>query len=328
MPGIANQYRTIAERAGIRRRDDRGRLRVSGTDRASFLQALLTNEIAALLPGQGAYSAYLTPQGRMIADLRVYVRPQEIITDVPGAGAERLLETLDKLIFAEDVAVTDTSTELSQYSVVGGAAAEFVARVFGVDATRLRQLTVWSQLDTKDGFVARTDDARVESFDVFAPQRDAPSIRQQLVEAGSMELTDDLWESIRVDAGRPAFGVDMDSDTIPLEAGLLERAISTTKGCYVGQEVVIRVLHRGGGRVARRLAKLNIPGVAAQSLAPGALLRSGDRDAGKITSVAMSLDGTGVTALAYVRRELAEVGNEVEVEGVIPAKAVITSLAG
>ena len=141
-------------------------------------------------------------------------------------------------------------------------------------------------------------------------------------------LTDELFTALRVDAGRPLFGVDMDTETIPLEAGLLDRAISTTKGCYVGQEVIIRVLHRGGGRVARRLVKIKFDGEASGQLQPGAGLRIGDREAGRVTSLAPALDDSGAIALAYLRREFAEVGQKVLADGPSNVEGVVTGFAG
>jgi folate-binding protein YgfZ len=117
----------------------------------------------------------------------------------------------------------------------------------------------------------------------------------------------------------------MDTDTIPLEAGLLDRAISTTKGCYVGQEVIIRVLHRGGGRVARRLVKIKFKNAASGQLQPGTRLHIGDREAGHVTSLAPALGDSGFVALGYLRREFAEAGQTVLTDG---SSGLVTGLAG
>ena len=312
MPDIADQYRIIETRAGWRRRADRGRLRFGGVDRHSFLQALLTNDVESLAPGDGRYAAYLTPQGRMIADLHVFARPDHVIADVPASEAGALADAFDKLIFAEQVEVTNVSDALAPFSVIGRDAASVAREAVGSDSV---------------GFVARTDDARLDSYDVFVPSDENGRVTAALERAGAIEIGDDLWTAIRVDAGRPMFGVDMDRETIPLEAGLLERAISTGKGCYVGQEVIIRVLHRGGGRVARRLVKVAIDSDAATVSEPGTVVRVGDRDVGRITSVAPSLDGSRIAALAYVHRDFAQTG-EMLTLGDSGARATITGLAG
>ena len=110
----------------------------------------------------------------------------------------------------------------------------------------------------------------------------------RLDELGAVKMSGELFEALRIEAGRPSFGVDMDEETIPLEAGLLERGISPTKGCYVGQEIIIRILHRGGGRVAKRLARLTFDPSVIAPPAAGTSILDGDRDVGRITSAAIS----------------------------------------
>lgn len=314
----------------------RGRLRFGGADRAAFLQALLTNEVAELQPGAGTYALYLTPQGRIIADLHLFVRPDCLIADVPAANAARLVETFDRLIFTEDVRVADASRNLRQVSVLGGGAANVISRALDVADDALRQLPVWSQLDTSGGFVARTDDANEGSWDVFVNEPDAERVIAALQEAGAVPAAEAVVEAMRIDAGRPAFGVDMTEETIPLEAGLLDRAISQTKGCYVGQEVVIRVLHRGGGRVAKRLVRMACDDIGVQTLPPGAVVSADGREVGRVTSAAFSPRAARAIALGYVHRDSAEPGRRVVLSWTrgdanadsARADAVITALAG
>jgi tRNA-modifying protein YgfZ len=328
MPGIGDQYRIIEAGAAWRRRVERGRLRFGGNDRSAFLHALLTNDIATLAPGRGVYSAWLTPQGRMIADLHLFARPDHIVADVPSAAAQSLATELDRLIFAEDASVEDVSAGLVQLNVVGGGAPAIAAHALNLDADEMRNLAIGSQLDLAAGFIARTDDAALPGYDLVIPVGRETTIIEALTRAGAVALTDELFTALRVDAGRPLFGVDMDSDTIPLEAGLLERAISMTKGCYVGQEVIVRVLHRGGGRVARRLVKIKINDDASGQLKLRVSLRVGDREAGYVTSIASALDDSGFVALGYLRRALAEVAQKVIVDGSSGVEGVVTGLAG
>ena len=327
MPGIGDQYRIIEAGAGWRHRVERGRLRIGGSDRTSFLHALLTNDVAALAPGRGGYGALLTPQGRMIADFHLFARPDHIIADVPVSSAQSLAADLDRLIFAEDASVADVSASLVQLSVVGGGAPAAIARALEVDANSVRDLAIGSQLEFATGFVARTDDTTLPGYDLIVPADREAALIEGLTDSGVALLTDELFTALRVAAGRPLFGVDMDTDTIPLEAGLLDRAISTTKGCYVGQEVIIRVLHRGGGRVARRLVTIKFDGIEPGQLQPGARLHVGDRETGHVTSLAPALDDSGLLALAYLRREFAEVGQKV-VGGSSSLEGVVTGLAG
>ena len=318
MDDIANQYRIIFEGAagaGWIETAVRGRLRFDGADRVSFLQALLTNEIAALPPGSGTYSAYLTPQGRMIADLHVLVRPDCVMADVPAALASSLADTFDKLIFAEDVIVSNQSSAIRQLSVIGTRAPDLIARALAISGDGLRQLPIWSQLDAGPGFVVRTDDLEEGAWDVWLPVAAAGDAIQKFEAAGMVQVSPELFEALRIDEGLARFGVDMTTETIPLEAGLLDRAISQSKGCYVGQEVIVRVLHRGGGRIAKRLVRIKLDGDVRNAPAPGARITAGADDVGAVTSAAWSPRAGRVVALGYVSRQAAEAGRAVSIDG-------------
>lgn len=299
---------------------------IEGADGVSFLQALVSNDVARLAVGQGAFATYLTPQGRMIADLEVYRRPDGVLLGVTDGVAEALATRLDLSVFSEDVRVSDVSARLTELLVIGSGAAKLLASAFGVDAGSLDGLAELSQLDCDGGFIARVAESRLPSFKIIAEAEDQTSIVNRLERAGVIHLSEALAVALRVEAGRPLFGVDLSIETIPLEAGLLDRAISTTKGCYVGQEIIIRILHRGGGRVAKRLALLDITG--ADVPAPGTVLRGGDRDVGQLTSVSRSPDGGSVIALGFVARDFAEVGQELRVAGVDTGVARVTGFAG
>lgn len=301
MSDMNSLYRTIAAGAGWADKSARGRLRLAGADRARFLHALLTNEVAALPPGAGTYALYLTPQGRVIADLHLFVRAGDVVADVPAALASSLAATFDGLVFSEDVRVSDESAALAQIAVVGAQAPDVIARACAVDAAALRALALWSHLELPGGFVARTDDAGEDSWDLVLDAAAMERTRAALAAAGVPCVPDALMESLRIDAGRPRFGVDFEPGSFPLEAGLLDRAISQNKGCYVGQEVIVRVLHRGGGRVARRLVR-----VVCESGEPvppvGAVVRAGEDGDATVTSAAWSPRLNCAVALGYVSR--------------------------
>ncbi len=326
MPDIQAEYRIIQSAAGWTDRSGRGRLRFDGPDAAGFLQGLLTNDIAALGPGRGVYAALLTPQGRMVADFRIYNRTDHFVADVaPGAAAD-LSAKLDALIFAEDLQVKDISSATAVVSVAGLGASSSVARATDLEPDALDALAVLAQVDAGAGmFVIRADEAEWPMFDIWMPAGERDAVVARLEEAGAAEVSAGLFDVLRIEAARPAFGVDMTPETIPLEAGLLDRAISTTKGCYVGQEVIIRVLHRGGGRVAKRLVQVAFDAegdvaagqrlgerpVPGQVEGPASAGPAPARDIGRITSVAFSPQAGRTLALAYVARDLAEVGNQV-----------------
>jgi folate-binding protein YgfZ len=304
MADIRDEYRTIVSGAGWIDRSPSGRIRFEGRDVLSFLQALVSNDVGSLKPGGGAYAAYLTPQGRMIADLEIYAGDGWVIARVaPGLGAS-MASRFDQLIFSEDVQVADVSGQTSELRVVGSRAAEVIAEAMALSAVDLAQLTEPAHVEAAGGFVARSGGAPLPAYTIVVPADRLQLVIASLEASGAVEISPALDDAMRVEVGRPAFGVDMTSETIPLEAGLLERAISTTKGCYVGQEIVIRILHRGGGRVARRVVTLALDETPELPSAGVALL-AGDREVGMLTTVARSpLRGSPI-ALGVVQRDFA-----------------------
>lgn len=317
-------YLALHQRAAIVDRSHRGRLRLTGRDRRTYLQGLLTNDIAALEPGTGCYSALLTAQGRMIADMRVLETGDEILMDVPGAVVRKVRDHLAEFIFSEDVTVEGITGSMLQWGIYGPQAAAVLAGALahetapGEPAPSAEQLeampmfgnTRWEFRDVPV-LVVRSDEIGVPGFDLFIESIRAGALVQALSAAGAMRAEAEAVEVCRVEAGRPLFWVDMDEDTIPLEAGIEDRAISMTKGCYVGQEIIVRVLHRGGGRVARRLVGLKLD-PSADVPAHAATVKAAEREIGHVTS-AVSSPRAGPIALAYVHRDFVEPGTGVTV---------------
>jgi folate-binding protein YgfZ len=308
---LTDQYRIIAAGAGWFDRRARGRLRFDGRDRASFLHALVTNDVVSLSPGQGVYAAYLTPQGRMLADLTIHCGDDYLLAEVPEHQEGRLAERFDQLIFTEDVRVSDVTADMAQVTAIGAEAAAVLAGAFGdgaADAERIGALPVRGHVEMAGVLIARTDEVELPAFDVFIRAGAYEAATRRLGELGAVQGSPALVDALRIEAGRPVFGLDMTEETIPLEAGILERAISTTKGCYVGQEVIIRVLHRGGGRVAKRLVTLRFDDALENPPAAGTVLLVDGREAGRVTSVAISPPTGRVIALGYLHRDHAETG--------------------
>jgi tRNA-modifying protein YgfZ len=308
-----DQYRAAIEHAALIDRSTRGKISLTGADRASFLHALLTNDIARLTPGTGAYAAYLTPQGRMISDMRVVECGDEILLDVESSVGDALSERLDTLIFSEDVQVKNVTRDLAEMGVHGPLASRVLADVLGIAAARLDEMNQYDtiRVPASTATVVRDDALGVVGFDVYAPAADAARVIAAIVGAGAVPAGEETAEVLRIEAGRPRFTVDMDTDTIPLEAGIENRAISLTKGCYVGQEVIIRVLHRGHGRVARKLAMLEVTG----DVVPvrGATILAGEQEIGRITSAVFSPKRNGPLALGFVQRDYLAPGTQVMV---------------
>jgi folate-binding protein YgfZ len=313
-------YDALRSRAGFLDRSTRVRLRLTGGDRLAYLHGLLTNDVASLAAGTGSYAALLTPQGRMISDMRILELGDATSIDLPPTAGADVRDKLEQFVFSEDVAIADVSETVEQIGVYGPAAPEAVARMLSdasdaPSADRLERMTINSNarasVNGAEIVVARSDDYGAPGFDVFADR--SFRLRDRLITAAVPEVDADAARVTRIEAGRPEFGADMTDDTIPLEAGIEDRAISLTKGCYVGQEIIIRVLHRGHGRVARRLVGLRA--ADGGSFGPGDRVKAGDRDIGFVTSAADSpLAGTRI-GLGYVHRDFVEPGTTVDIGG-------------
>jgi folate-binding protein YgfZ len=334
IPAVSlDAYTAARQRAGLVDRADRARIVVSGADRAAFLQGLLTNDIVALKAGQGCYAAYLTAQGRMIADLYVYELGDVLLLTLHRDVKDAVMTKLDQVIFSEDVQLGDVTETFAQIAMVGPAAASMAAGVLDLPAETLHGMpehgnfrTTWRASPKLPGvhsseggagsspaIVTRAGDTGEPGFDLFVERVHAEALKTSLMAAGAIEVDPATAEAIRIESGVPLFHHDMDEDTIPLEAGIESRAISFSKGCYVGQEVVIRVLHRGHGRVARKLVGLRLEGDRVPQ--EGSVIRAGDREVGRVTSSTQSPALRQPIALGYVHRDFIEPGAKVTVDG-------------
>ncbi|MBI4475774.1 MAG: NUDIX domain-containing protein [Acidobacteria bacterium] len=292
----------------------RGRVSVQGSDRVSFLHAVLTNDIASLSPGQGCYAAYLTPQGRMISDMIVLLLEHEVLLDIPRETTRQVVDRFDRSIFSEDVRVRDATEEFEAAGLYGVRAPEVIARASSAPADLAglhAHSTARAVIDGHPALVARADIELGPGFTIYAPRGSFASVLDRLKAAGATSVHPNVLEVRRIEAGLPAFGVDMDEHTIPLEAGIEARAISLTKGCYPGQEVIIRVLHRGHGRVAKKLVGLTVHGDTIP--ATGDPVYRDDEEVGRVTRGVFSPSlGTSI-AMAYLRREHASAGTDVSI---------------
>jgi tRNA-modifying protein YgfZ len=310
---LADGYRVIQQQAAIGAVAPRLQIAVAGQDRAAYLQGLLTNDIQGLTPGTGCYSAWLSPQGRMLTDMHVLESGGMILLDVPAETLASTIQRLEQFIFTEDVRVGSLAESLSGVWLHGRRAAAVLEQV--VDGAR--GLSEWpeyrhTQFEFGDSPVSivRISQLGVPGFCTYVERARVPAVVSALNDAGAVAVSDDAITAARIEVAYPVFGVDMTEETIPLEAGIESRAISFTKGCYVGQEVIIRVLHRGHGRVAKRLVSVRITGQRPQR---GAKFSVGDREIGTVTSAAES-PRSGAVALGYVHRDFVAPGTAFGVE--------------
>jgi tRNA-modifying protein YgfZ len=254
----------------------------------------------------------------MLCDLHVLESGDMMLLDVPAADVTTIADRLEQFHFTEDVQIAALDSLRSVW-IHGPAAARMLAHEEYNGWTQYQNVRL--EFAGVPVVVARVDQLGVPGFVLFTDAQQRDQVTRAIAAAGALHATAATLEAARIEARYPVFGIDMTSDTIPLEAGIEDRAISLTKGCYVGQEVIIRVLHRGHGRVARKLVQLQIEGEAPSS---NAKVFGADREIGFITSAAKS-PRLGPIALAYLHRDFLTPGTAVEVAiGDTRARAVVS----
>jgi folate-binding protein YgfZ len=291
------QYRQLREECGLLERAGRGVIAVSGPDAAEYLQGQLTNDVEALDAGEGQYAALLDRKGHMQSDLRV-LRPaaEEILLDTePGARAA-VLRHLQMYSIGREVEVVDVSEERAILSLIGPRAVEIAGT-----AVLPENFCESTAIGGIECLAAGTR----AGVDLICAATEAPRLREALLEAGAVEVSEAAAEILRIESGVPRYGAEMNAETMPAEAGIVEQAVSFTKGCYIGQETVARLHYKG--RPNRHLRGLKLSGEAA----PGAVLRLGEKEVGRLGSAGVS-PAFGRIGLAIVRRE-AEPGAELSV---------------
>jgi folate-binding protein YgfZ len=259
----------------------------------------------------------------MIADLWVYELGDVLLLSMIRDVKPIVLARLDQFIFTEDVQLGDVSETFGATAVVGPRAAKVIAAAADVSVDQLASLPEHGNarivFEGQPAIIVSTTDTGESGFDMLVASEQVARLRERLHAAGAVDVDEDVAEALRVEAAIPRFHRDMDEETIPLEAGIESRAISMTKGCYVGQEVIVRVLHRGHGRVARRLVGLTVDGPAAPP--PGAPVLAEGREIGSVTSSAISPALAKPIALAYLHRDFVTAGTTVRVND---SDAVVT----
>jgi folate-binding protein YgfZ len=290
-------------RAALRRLTGRGLIRALGADRVRFLNGMLTADVAKLPAGGAAPALQLDRKGHVLAELWVLAEPESLLLDTaPGVEAE-LVAVLEKHVIADDVAFASLTDGHAWLALEGPGAREAARHAGGAtpDAGRFARAdfaghsVVW----VAEGALT------AEGLRVIAPRAVSAELERALE---LPELSDAAAEVLRIDAGIPALGRDVGARNFPQEAGL-ERAISFTKGCYIGQEIVARIASRGA--VNRRLVRIR----AASPVTPGASVSVEGTAVGQVTSAAESA-ATGPIALAYVKVEHAREGQRVAIDGV------------
>lgn len=290
------QYRQLREECGLLVRE-RGFIDVLGPDGAEYLQGQLTNDVESVAVGEGQYAALLDRKGHMQTDMRlVRVGEDAILIDLEPAAKDQALRHLTMYSIGRDVQVGDASEERALLSLIGPRAAEVAATAplpeFANEPAQIAGVDVVA-VGTRDG------------IDLLFPAAERDRLVGALTQAGAVEVSPEAVEIVRVEAGVPRFGAEMDAKTMPAEASIVEDAVSFTKGCYIGQETVARLHYKG--KPNRHLRGLKLSAAAT----PGAALRLGEKEVGTLGGAVVS-PALGPIGLAIVRRE-AEPGTELTV---------------
>ena len=313
---VLKEYDALHDTAGVLDLSFRGRICLTGAERVRFLHGQVTNDIKRLGVGEGCYAALTTAKGKLEADLNIYVLQEELLLDFEPALTERITQRLEKYIVADDVQVVDVGAMYGLLSVQGPQAGAVLSKLgLFEDLSRLQnELSFMRVADVLLGEVYLMNQPRLATcgYDLFAPRTALQELAEKLVSSakavGGRPCGWQAFEMMRVERGIPRLGVDMDETNFPQECGIEERAVSYTKGCYIGQEVLNRIHTLGhvnkefrGMRLADDLKSL--PG-------KGDKLFLNEKEAGYITSVSHSPRLKRNMALGYVRKEANTAGTE------------------
>ncbi len=316
------EYEALTAGCGLVDRSERGKLALTGAGAVEFLNGQVTNELTDLRPGEGHYAAFLTNKGKMLGDLRILAvgragmgglkvvgrpgtrgvdavePPTELLLDTERVALQALFDMIRRYKIGYEVELHKRTLASGLLSLIGPDARACAEPLVGAEPQVGAE---HAHTPAEIGGAPVRLIATAEGIDVLCEAADLETVRGALVDGGATPVGEAAAEIVRVERGRPRYGVDMDESTIPQEAGLNERAVSFTKGCYVGQETVARLYYRGKpNRHLRGLRLLEIPDIA--SPVPGEELRLGDRPVGHLSSVVES-PRLGTIALALVRRE-------------------------
>jgi folate-binding protein YgfZ len=288
----------------------RGRIRVSGSEATMFLNGLITNDVKNLPQNRWMPAVFPTVQGRLIGAVRViHGREPYFLIDTETASHEAVLKTVSKFTLAGDFKVSDVTAETALLTLQGQGAAEILQKVFDQTVSDLPQngvvQTAWQNVPVT---IIRASHTGEDGFDIFIDSSRKAEL-QGALEAGSAQpIGEETFEILRVEAGIARFGQDMDENTVVPEINL-DHAVSYTKGCYIGQEIIVRIKHRG--HPAKKLTGLRFE--ADQQIEPGAVIRSHEnQEIGRVTSAVIS-PRRGSIGLGYVRYEYLAEGTRVVV---------------
>lgn len=324
--GTRREYEAVQSGAGLLDLSARGKLEVTGPDRESFLQAMISNDVKSLEENCGCYATFLAATGKMVSDFFCYKLAGRFLLDVSAGRARVLAETLERYIIMDEVLLQDFSSRRAHFSLQGPRSAEILRSLLetSLPAQELQVQEIPWQGETL--YAVRRGELAETGFEVIGPAELGPDLRQSFLEKGArmglVPIGNAARDILRMEAGIPLFGIDMDESHNPLEARL-RGAVSFTKGCYIGQEVVSKATYIGG--VPRLLMGLTIDSHIVPARG-SRLLDASAKPIGSVTSAVFSLRLNRAIAFAYIKRKFAHPGERYDLE-VGPGARVIARVA-
>src|SRR5690606_25001229 len=304
-----DEYRALTEGIAWRKEKERGKVAVLGVDRITFLHSMISHDVSSLDEYQGRYGTFLTATGKIVADFYYYRLPEQVLIDLSTA-ASSFIEALEKFIIMDEVELQDISASWRHFSIHGQRSREFLADLFNTFPPEQSDQVVPCSWQAEELFWIRRDELSTPGYVVLLSPEGGDKFASALTESTAIEVGDEAFNVVRLERGLPLFGRDFTEKNNPLEARL-DYAVSLSKGCYIGQEVIARASHIGG--VPRLLSKLNVDG----DRVPGSgsrVMTDDGKEAGKVTSAAYSPRLGRVIAFAYIKRALSQTGNRLQVD--------------
>jgi len=315
-----DEHLAVRQAAGLFDFSFRAKFAMTGEHRVRFLQGMVTNDVKSLTPGHGTYATMLNAQGHILADLRIYCAEDRFLIDTDADLCAKAMHSLKRYIIADRVALEPLPVFALAFQ--GPRARPLLEKTLHLDLPAMEELDHFAS--NYAGFpvrVVRASSTGEEGFEVWMSEKAMMGVWGaacgQAPTYDMLPCGTEALESLRIEAGIPSYGAELAEDTLLLEAGLLN-AVSFTKGCYLGQEIVERA--RSRGHVNWKLVGLTID--AAQPPAPGEKLTAAEKQIGEITSACASPTLGRIIALAYVRREAAEPGTRLTLASGTPAQVV------
>ena len=313
------------EGAGLIDLSSRGRIEVGGTEAVMFLNGLITNDVKALAENSWMAAIFPNVQGRAVAHARVLHTGDTFLFDTDAVTREQIVKTLGRFTLAGDFRITDVTNETALLSIQGARAVEIVRHVLGEDAAKVERGSIFNASRNSESIrVIRATHTAEDGFDLFTSASASASLWDAFVQAGARAVGHDALEVLRIEAGVPRYGVDMDETKVVLETGL-DDAVSFTKGCYVGQEIIARIHFRG--HVAKRLTGIALEDTEAEVQRDDKVQTAEGKEIGWVTSAARSPRLNRWLALGYIKYDYLQPGTPVRImRGDVEYNAQVTEL--